>query len=112
MQSLELTLQYTVVASEGQIACEVGEETIVLNVRDGVYYLLNPVASFVWKQIQQKRQLITIRDRLVQEYDVDPDACTSDLYALLSQLSSWQLIEINNGRQDHASPSNKPTRII
>jgi hypothetical protein len=66
----------------------------------------------VWKQIQQKRQLMVIRDRLVEEYDVDPDACTEDLYSLLSQLSRWQLVEISNGREDHLPSSDKPTRII
>jgi len=110
MQISELTLQVDVVASDRQIACEVGEETIVLNLKDGVYYMLNPVASFVWKQIQQKRELKVIRDSLVQEYDVDPDACTSDLFALLSQLSSWKLVEISNGKE--ALPRDEPTRNI
>ena len=102
MSISEITVSTSVVASREQVSCDVGEETVVLNLKDGVYYGLNPVAASVWKCIQQEKTVAEIRDTLVEEYEVDPDACTQDILVLLAQLVTWRLVETRDGRFENS----------
>lgn len=97
-----MTLETRVVASDQQVACEVGDETVILNLKDGVYYGLNPVAARVWKSLNEERRVVELRDILTQEFDVEERQCTEDLFGLLSQLVTWDLVVIRNGKDPAA----------
>jgi hypothetical protein len=99
-----VSLEAIVVASSEQIACDVGDETVVLNLKDGVYYSLNSVASLVWKSIQNEKKVADIREILMNEYEVALEACTDDLLTLLSELATWRLVEIRNGKMNGGAP--------
>ena len=88
-----LSLETEVVACTQQVSCNIGDETVVLTLEDGVYYALNPVASRVWNTVQERKTIKEIRDTLIETYDVETDECTQDLLALLNQMLEWKLIE-------------------
>ena len=46
--------------------------------------------------IQEPQTVQDIRDRLLEEYDVDAARCESDLFALLEKLAAANLVEIQN----------------
>lgn len=92
-----LSLETEIVACSQQVSCDIGDETVVLTLEDGVYYALNPVASLVWKSIQERKKVKEIRDLLIESYEVEPDQCTEDVFALLHQMIEWKLIETENG---------------
>jgi hypothetical protein len=81
-------------ASHQQVSSEVGEETVILHLVDGVYYGLDPVGTSIWRLLQEPRAVAEIRDRIVEEYDVAPDRCERDLVALLRDLSQRRLITV------------------
>jgi hypothetical protein len=89
--------QYRVVAVKEQVSCSVGGESVILNVKDGVYYGLNEVGSRVWTLVQEPRTILEIRDQLLEAYDVDPEACLKDLLVLLHRLEQWNLVVLQNG---------------
>ena len=93
-----MTLETRVVASDQQVACDVGDETVILNLKDGVYYGLNPVAAAIWRSVQEERRIREIRDILTEEFEVEAETCTEDVFALLTQLLLWELVEIRNGK--------------
>ena len=99
-----ITLETTIVATGEQVSCDVGDETVVLSLKDGMYYGLNPVAASVWKSIQQERKVLEIRDMLIMEYEVEPGVCSEDLFQLLSQLMTWGLVETRNGKPRVSTP--------
>ncbi|MGH7443664.1 MAG: PqqD family protein [Longimicrobiales bacterium] len=94
-QGISLDAVVTVVPE--QVSCDVHDEVVVLNIRDGVYYGLNPVAARVWLLLQQPRAVVAIRDLLLDEFEVSSEECTSNLLDLLNQLREWELIEARNG---------------
>lgn len=83
----------TVVAAKEQVSCNLAEEAVVLNLKAGVYYGLNPVAARIWSLIQNPRTVDEIRDAIVEEYDVEPGRCDRDLQALLRDLAARDLIK-------------------
>ena len=76
----------TVRVAEDILASAFEEELVLLNLRDGVYYGLQGVASRIWSLIQRPTTVPEIRDALVAEYEVDPSRCEADLKGLLSEL--------------------------
>ena len=98
-----IPLETRVTVSVNQISCEVDDESVVLNLEDGVYYGLNPVASRVWELAQESRTVQEIRDFLLAEYEIEEATCTKDLVDLLGQLHRWGLIELRdrNGSVPH-----------
>ena len=89
----DIALDSTVVASADQLSCELDGEVLVLSLSTGAYHGLDEVAARVWNEIQEPRTVRTVRDVLVQTYDVTPDRCATDLLGLLDELRKRGLVE-------------------
>jgi len=85
-----------IVATKQQVSCQLGEEAAILNMKNSVYYGLDPVGARVWQLLQQPRSLGEIRDAIVEEYDVTPERAESDLRDLLEKLLSEGLVELTS----------------
>jgi hypothetical protein len=83
----------TVVAAGELLSTEFSEESVILNLRDGVYYGLDNVGARIWGLIQQPITVNAVRDVVVSEYDVSPDKAWEDLLQLLHALTSRGLVE-------------------
>jgi hypothetical protein len=92
----KVSLSSVVVASENQISSDVAGEAVILDLKVGVYYGLDAVASRIWHLIQHPRSVSEVRNALLDEYDVDPARCEQDLLMLLRQLEASRLIAIQN----------------
>ena len=92
--SERLSVQSVVVATSEQVSCPLGDESAILNLKNSVYYAVNPVAASVWKLLQQPRSVVELRDSLVDEYDVDPERCVQDLLSLLDKMKDEGLIDV------------------
>lgn len=82
-----------VVATKDQVSCDLGSESAILNLKDGTYYGLNPMGSFIWNLIKEPKELGEIRDLILKEYDVEPEICERDIQKFLNDLSAQGLIE-------------------
>lgn len=81
-----------VVAAEQQVSCEVGGEAVLLQMEQGVYYGLNPVAARVWQLIQTPRSISAIVSQVEQEFDVEPERCARDVLELVARLAQAKLV--------------------
>jgi hypothetical protein len=89
-----LSEEATVVVSREQVSSNLGGEAAILNLKDGVYYGLDPVGARVWALIQQPRTIAELRNILAAEYDVAMPRLEADLFELLSNLASKELVEV------------------
>jgi hypothetical protein len=85
-----------VVAAEDQVSSDLGGEVAILDLNVGVYYGLDEVGARVWELIQEPRAVGDVRDVLVEEYDVAPERCERELFALLERLAERGLIEVRD----------------
>jgi len=90
----EFTGSTTIVAMGDNVSCDLSGEVVVLGMKQGIYYSLTPVAARIWELIQKPQDLSTIRDTIVEEYEVAPDHCERDLIVLLSDLRRHNLARI------------------
>ena len=91
-----ISLKTIVVASKENVSCSLGEEAAILHVRSGVYYGLDPVGARIWKLLEQPKSVEALRTAIVDEYDVGPAKCESDLLSLLEKMRAEGLIEIQS----------------
>jgi hypothetical protein len=82
-----------VTADQALVACEIQGEVVILSMRDGAYYGLDPVASRVWQLLQTPHSVRAICEQLLVEYDgVTREECTADVLAVLGRLVEWRLV--------------------
>jgi hypothetical protein len=93
----ELSGESIVVAAKEQVSCDVGGEAAILNMKNGVYYGLDPVGAQVWNLLQTPRRVVELHQAMLREYDVEPTRCERDLIELLEKLLKEGLIELQEG---------------
>ena len=89
-----LSLQTTVIVSSQQVSCPLGDEAAILNMKNSVYYGVNPVGATVWNLLKQPKTVAEIRDAILEEYEVEEKRCEQDLLTLLEEMRSEGLIEV------------------
>jgi hypothetical protein len=95
--SITISEKTVVVAARDQVSCDLAGEAAILNIKNGVYYGLDPVGARIWNLMQQPRAVVEIQRTIVGEYDVEPERCSRDLLGLLEKLLSEGLIEVKDG---------------
>jgi hypothetical protein len=81
---------------------DIDGEVVVLNVSTGQYFGLDGVGSAVWMMLAPSTAgerapgttIAELRDRVVDEFDVDAEIAARDLVDLMTHLASQQLIAI------------------
>jgi Coenzyme PQQ synthesis protein D (PqqD) len=89
-----ISLHTIVVAAPEQVSCPLGEESAILNLKNSVYYGMNPVGARVWDLLKQPQSVAELRSVLLEEYEVDEERCGHDLLTLLETMRSEGLIEV------------------
>lgn len=92
---MKLSSDSTVLVAKDVVSCDLLDEVAILNVKDGVYYGLDPVGARIWNLIQKQTKVSEVLEILLTEYDVKKDRCQDDLLELLQQLAENELIIIN-----------------
>ncbi|MEO5937207.1 MAG: PqqD family peptide modification chaperone [Terriglobales bacterium] len=92
MHSLSLTSRVKVTPE--QVSSELGQEVVILHVKNGVYYGLDEVGVVIWKALQQGCQVAEIIARVMGEFDVDQAKCEQDVLRILGELVDAQLVSV------------------
>ena len=67
---------------------------MILGMRDGVYYGLDPVGARIWALVQSPRAVDEVAGAIAAEYEVAPERALADLLALAGELMERGLLEI------------------
>lgn len=85
-----------IVAARDQVSCDLSGEVAILNLKNGVYYGLNPIGAKIWNMLQKPTNMNTMRDAILDEYEVEPEQCEHDLLSILQQLITEGLVEVRD----------------
>ncbi len=86
-----------VAAAKDQVCSDLAGEAVILSLQTGMYYGLDQVAALIWELLRAPTSVAAIRDAIVEQYDVEPEACERDVLTFLRQLAEQGLIEIRDG---------------
>jgi hypothetical protein len=76
------------------IETEVDGELVALHVDNGTCYGFNGTATRIWALIEQPKRFSELKEALLQEFDVDPSTCETQLKDLLDELAADGLVEL------------------
>jgi hypothetical protein len=93
---MPITLRSVVVIVPNQFSCDLAGEAAILSLSSSAYYGLNPVGARIWDLIREPQTVQSVLDRLLAEYNVEPDRCEGDLIAILQELAGEGLIEVRD----------------
>jgi hypothetical protein len=82
------------VAASDQVSSELAGESVILNLKTGLYYGLNEVGARIWDLLQTPTTFGNICDAIEQEYAVDTHRCEQDVRVLLEELITAQLVMV------------------
>jgi TRAP-type uncharacterized transport system substrate-binding protein len=71
-----------------------GDEIVFFDDRVGKYFAVSPVGADIWKMLESPMSLNAIVANLVDQYEVDEDACRSETKAFLENLAALSLIHL------------------
>jgi hypothetical protein len=72
---------------------EIAGEAVLVPVRRNLadmesIYTLDEVGAFIWDLVDGQRTMGDVRDRVLDEYNVEPEVLDSDLFEFVEQLKS------------------------
>jgi hypothetical protein len=73
---------------------ELDDEAVLLNLKTGIYFGLNPVATRIWQLLFEQRSLSSVLDTMLLEYEIDRGVLEKDLLDLTRQLCAKGLAEV------------------
>ncbi|CEL25014.1 PqqD family peptide modification chaperone [Methanobacterium formicicum] len=91
---IELSRSSKIVVSKDVVSCDLGGETAILEMNEGVYYGLNEMGTVIWELIQKPITLQEIVNSIREEYEVDQKTCFDDLSELIEQMIKNKLVEV------------------
>jgi hypothetical protein len=83
-----------VVVTADQLSTRLGEEFVILGLRDTVYYGLSDAGARIWDLIQTPRTVEEILTTLAAEYEVTADGAAAGVHRLLRELEIRGLVAI------------------
>jgi len=91
-----VSMSSIIVASQEQRSSDLTGETVILNLKSGMYYGLSAVGVSIWNLIQEPKAVSEVRDVILAKYDVEPEQCDRDVLALVEELATEGLIEVRD----------------
>ena len=92
--SHQITLDSCVIVASDQITSQLGDESVILGLSDGMYYGLDAIGTRIWSLLDRPRSVRDICGVIQEEYEVAPADCEQAVLALLRDLSDRTLVEI------------------
>lgn len=97
MSTPKIVAETVVARAEDLVFRDLDGETVMLCVRTGKYYGLDPVGSRVWALIEKPRRVYDVCTTLLDEFEVDRETCERDVLAFLNKLGADDLVKVTDG---------------
>ena len=91
---MSIDLSSVVSRNEAIVFTDLDDSVVMMDVDEGQYYELDPVASRIWALIGTGRSVAEICDVLAGEYEVEPDTCRRDTLEFLQAAWEQRLVRV------------------
>ena len=91
---MDLSLNNSIAIPDDVLFRELDGEAVLLNLKTGTYFGLNPVATRMWQLIAEQHSLARVLETLAGEYEADRLVLENDLLELGRQLCASGLCTV------------------
>ena len=89
-----INLKSMIQRKDDLVSCDLDGETMLMSVKTGKYYGIDPMGSRIWALLETTRSVFEICTVLLAEFDVERQLCERDSLAFLNKLSQENLIKV------------------
>ena len=90
-------LSKTVAVRDDLVTRNVGDETVLLQLNEGRYFVLNDSAAEMLKALRRGGPISRALGELTAEFDAGRDELLRDLLSFIDLLSSYRLVTVADG---------------
>ena len=91
----DISLETIIARRDDIMTADMLEELVMFNIDRGMYYGLQTVATFIWKQLDQKQTIAEVCNSVQAQFDgVEPEQCREDVLAFVNDLYQEELIDV------------------
>jgi hypothetical protein len=76
------------------LSTELDQETVLLSIDAGAYYGMGGTAQSIWEKLAEPIAFSALVDALVQEYEIEREACAADLQGFLAEMEREGLLRV------------------
>jgi len=84
--------------NEEPVSAQVDESLIMMSVEQGMYFGLEGVGPRIWALLEQPRTVDEICAALMEEFEIDAEACRTDVLGFLHELADARLLRYHQER--------------
>ena len=74
------------------VLSEINNESVILNLKNGIYFQVNELGSYIISQLNQYSTFDSLNDKIIEDFDVSPKKSKKDLLAFIKDLESKNLL--------------------
>ena len=89
------TLESSISVPTDVLFRDVDGEAVILNLKDGKYYGLDPVGTRMWIVLAEQKQVRAALRILLEEYAVSAEQLEQDLVQFVDKMALHQLFQVN-----------------
>jgi hypothetical protein len=93
MESAEIKAETELRRARRAVHGDLPEETVVLDVEDGVAVRLNPSGAWLWSELAEPATVSELAGGLARRFGIDEDRALSDVIAFAREMSRRGLLE-------------------
>ena len=91
---MKISLSDSMVIRDEVVFRELGGEAVLLNLKTGAYFGLDPVGTRVWQLLVEHGSVAQVMEVMLGEYDIDRERLERDLLELCAELCATGLGEL------------------
>lgn len=93
MKKKEINEETIVQRDPDQEFSMIDEEVVMLSLKNGAYYALDPVGSRIWEMIKEPVEVRILIQELMIEFEVQEEVCKKDTFEYLETLNKKDLLK-------------------
>lgn len=94
MSEVAIAMDQMICRRKDLVASQMDDEIVMLDMESGQYFGMNPIASAIWEKLEQPITLFELCEKLMVEFEVEPEQCKNDVSQFVEQLVENKLLEV------------------
>ena len=74
------------------VISEINNESVILNLKNGIYFQVNELGSYIICQLNQYSSLESLNNKIIKDFDVSLNKSKKDLLAFIRELENKNLL--------------------
>jgi Coenzyme PQQ synthesis protein D (PqqD) len=91
---MSIQMDSVIARNEDIFTGQIDDELVMVSINSGSYFVLNLSALRIWELLESPLSITGICDKLMEEFEIDPRICQSEVLNFVEKLHEKQIIKV------------------